>query len=321
MEQVLATHYVGSKGPVPIASMPFPHLQNAHRKLVASGDPARSPEVAAMAARLAELEAEGGEQEAAPPPTAEPNPRIHLGANNPPEATPFEAHRLNMEDLLEEARGWADGATVETQGQADDISRLIDDLRKAGDAADAERLREKRPLDEQIEEIQARYNLWIGGLKSKVKNPGKVVMAMDALKACLKPYLDRLDDERKERERLAREGADRLAREARDAFQAAQASDLASREAAETLVAQARAAATEAKHIAAERPHAVGGERAMGLRRYWIATLTDRKAALLHYLAADPDAIVACLQGLADQDVRSGKRALPGFVVTEETRL
>lgn len=55
----MATHYHGSRGPVEIAKMPYPHLCNAHDKLVRERkDERRDPEIAAMAARIAELDAE-----------------------------------------------------------------------------------------------------------------------------------------------------------------------------------------------------------------------------------------------------------------------
>jgi hypothetical protein len=319
---MLATHYVGSKGPVLIASMPFPHLQNAHRKLAAADDPSRSAEVDAMAARLAELEAEGHAQYAAPTEEAD-NPRVVIGGNNPPvePANPFDAIKVNMDDLLIESRNWADGVAIETQAQADEVSRLIEDLRKAGDAADDERVKEKKPLDDQIDAIQTRYNAYIAGLKSKVKNPGNVTIAIDALKATLKPYLDKLEADRVARETEAREAAAKLAGDAAAALQAAQQADLPAREEAEALVEEAAAAQTLVRQIVNDRPQARGGDRAMSLRRYWVATLTDRRAALLHYLVDQPDAITAYLQTLADADVRVGKRKLPGFAVTEETRL
>lgn len=118
-----------------------------------------------------------------------------MGHNMPPEpvaaeSSPFDAVKVNMEDYLTEARNWADGKAVENQAQADEISRLIEDLRLAADAADKVRIAEKKPLDDAIDEIQGRYNPYIAGIKAKVKDPGKVAVAIDALKSTLKVYLD-----------------------------------------------------------------------------------------------------------------------------------
>lgn len=248
------------------------------------------------------------------------NPRVVIGANNPP-PSPFEACKAHMDDLLTEARNWADGAAVENQAQADEISRLIEDLRLGAGAADDARLEEKKPFDQIIDEIQAKYNAYIGGLKSKVKNPGKVVVAIDALKATLKPYLDKLDAEKRAREAEARRIAEEAAAKAAEAMRAAEATDLVAREEAEELVNAAKRAEAEANRAANDKAHASGGARAMGLRRTYTAVMTDRKAALVHYITTRPDDVTAYLQGLADADVRQGKRQLPGFDVVEGTAL
>lgn len=55
----MTTHYNGSKGPVAIAAMPYPHLKAARDKLVRDGlSMKRGPEVNAMSAELARREAE-----------------------------------------------------------------------------------------------------------------------------------------------------------------------------------------------------------------------------------------------------------------------
>ncbi len=54
----MTLHYHGSKGPVPIANMLYPHLRNARDKLVREQtDGERQAEIDAMNARLAELDA------------------------------------------------------------------------------------------------------------------------------------------------------------------------------------------------------------------------------------------------------------------------
>ena len=187
-----ATHYNGSKGPVPIASMNPHHLASAHAKLLRErvGNE-RQDEIDAMAARLAEIEGED--------PSRRPSkPKTH------------------MDDLLTEARNRADGQAVENQAQADDISRLIEDLRLAGNAADEARVAEKKPLDEQIDEIQTRYNAYIAGMKAKVKTPGKVTVAIDALKAALHPYLAKLKAEQDAIAEAARKTAEEAAQKAAD---------------------------------------------------------------------------------------------------------
>lgn len=247
-------------------------------------------------------------------------PETHqIGANNPPEPTIREAIVTHIADLMVEAFAWADGQVVETQAQADEASRLIDDLRKAAKAADEARVAEKKPLDDAVAEIQGFWNEYVAD--PKTKNPGRIWKAIDALKACVKPFLDRLEAERQEAARKAREEAEAAARKAAEAARAAQASDLASQEAADELIAAAEQVAAEAKRIENSRAQARGGERAMGLRKIYVAVLQDRKAALLHYVAVQPEAFVELLQKLADRDVREGRRQIPGFIVEQGTAL
>ena len=110
-------------------------------------------------------------------------------------------------------------------------------------------------------------------------------------------------------------------REAAEAMRATSMADLDGREEAEALVSAAEDAAAEAKRIEAARSHAKGDGRAIGLRTTYRPVMTDRKAALMHYLANRPDDIVATLQRLAEVDVREGKRTIPGFDVISEARV
>jgi hypothetical protein len=239
--------------------------------------------------------------------TAEP---IHLT-----NATPFDLIAEHLEGLIDEARNFADGEPVANQGQADAVSALIESLRIAAKDADAERVRENKPHDDAKAAVQAKYAPLIADPKNK--NPGKVWKAIDALKACLQPYLAKLDAEKREAERVAREAADKAAKDAVDAMRAAAADDLQAREEAEALIADAEAAQKAAKAAAGDKAHATGGSRAMGLRSVWKAELKDAQIAAGFFWKRDPSVFNAFLQKLADEDVRSGKRSIPGFDVTE----
>lgn len=58
-----ATHYhSSSKGPTPIATMAYPHLLNARDALVRKADDSRQPELDALNARLAEIDAMATEE-------------------------------------------------------------------------------------------------------------------------------------------------------------------------------------------------------------------------------------------------------------------
>lgn len=237
---------------------------------------------------------------------------IHLS-----NSTPFDLIAEHIEDLLTEAHNWADGQAVEKQEQADAVSRLIEELRTAAKDADAERVRENKPFDDGKATVQAKYAPLIAD--PKTKNPGKVWKAIDALKATLQPFLAKLDAEKREAERIAREAAEAKAREAQEAMRAAATSDLAAREEAEAKIAEAEAAAKAASAASKDKAHAVGGSRAMGLRSVWRAAIIDAHAAAGHYWRTNPEAFNAVLQKLADDDVRGGKRSgIPGVEIIEE---
>lgn len=252
-------------------------------------------------------------------------PADHLiGANNPPEPDPFDAVVIHLSDLLIEARNWADSSKVETQEQADTVGRLIGDLREGADAAEELRVAEKAPLDKQIAAIQDKFNVWLAPLKNKA--PGKVWTAISALEATVKPFLDaekkRLQDIA---DAAAKDAADKAAA-AVEAMRQADVSDLAGREAAEELFTQAQNAARAATSAAAEKPRMHGGARARGLTATFTARLDDPRAALLHYWGGKDgpgpgrDALLACLQSLAQADVDRKVRAIPGVFVVEGTR-
>lgn len=241
-----------------------------------------------------------------------------VGHNGAP-LTPYEAVKIHLEDLLLEARNWADGEKVENQAQADEISRLIEDLRLGEKAADEARIAEKAPFDEQIAEIQERFNVYIAPLKNK--KPGKVPVAVEVLKAALKPFLE-AEKARKDAEAAeARKIAEAAQEAAAAAMRAAAADNLAEREAAEALVEDARNAERAANRAAGDKAHANGGSRAMGLRTYYRAEITEPKAALIHYAANQREALLSLLLSLAQADVNQGKRQIPGVTVHEETRL
>ena len=59
---------------------------------------------------------------------------------------------------------------------------------------------------------------------------------------------------------------------------------------------------------------------ATGLRTYWEAEITDRKAALLHYIARAPERFTALIQQMADEDARGVRAPVPGVVFHERKR-
>lgn len=205
------------------------------------------------------------------------DPRLSIGANHPPpDPTPFDLSRKEIEDLFSEACNWADGSPIENQAQADAVAKLRDDIRAAEKRADERRIEENKPFDDGKAEVQSRYAELIANTKSK---KGKTVLAMEALNKALAPWLKKLEDEKLAAAKKAREEADRLAAIAYQKLRDARASeDLEAREQAETLVAEANKAETFASRAENDKAHAKGSGRAVGLRTTYRPEITDMQA-------------------------------------------
>ena len=68
-----------------------------------------------------------------------------IGDNNPPEPTSIETARETLSGIETEASAWFDGADIESDAQADEVSRIIDSARKAKTRFEADRKVEKQP--------------------------------------------------------------------------------------------------------------------------------------------------------------------------------
>lgn len=231
---------------------------------------------------------------------------VHL-SNEP---SPFDALRINLDDLLIEARNWADGEPATTQEQADAIAKLIDDLNAGAKAMEAERVAEKKPFDEKIDAIQSRYNVYLAPLKNKT--PGKVPTSIDALNAAKRPFLLALEAEQEAIRQKARAEAEAAANAATLAIHQANAASLEEREKAEALAQAAERAQQAARDADKAKAHAHGGGRAQGLRTRVIAEITDLKQAVSFYWLENPEPFRALAQKLADDDARQNRRAAEG---------
>lgn len=231
-----------------------------------------------------------------------------LGHNRPPEPTPFDAFTTHIGDLFEEACNHLDGAGVNSEAEAQAVAKLMDLLRTASKDADKARTEEKKPHDDAAKAVQARWKPLLE----------KADLAVSTCKAALAPWLARKEAEAKAAAEAARLEAEAKAKAAAEAVRQADPEDLAGREQAEALVKDAQKADAAANKAEKARPQAAGGARAATLRSTFRPELTSPAEALKHYVATNPDAIKACLQRLAEIDVREGKRQLPGFVIHEE---
>lgn len=238
-----------------------------------------------------------------------------IGHNNPPVLTPLEIHTANVEDLYAEAGMWLDGAAIENQGQADEVTRLYDMLDKAGKAADKQRAAEKKPHDDAAKAVQASWKPLVD----------KAERAAKAAKASLGRWMVA------EQQRMAREAED--ARKVAEAeaeraraehLAAAQSGDLGAMETAEQSIADAKAADRDAARAEKVKPlaKAEGMTRALGLRTVWSAALADEPnaAQLLakHYWQTRNAEVVEFYLSLARRDVTAGARLIPGVNITSE---
>lgn len=240
-----------------------------------------------------------------------------IGHNNPP--TPFDEISSRIEGLYEEAKGWLDGDPVETQGQADELNKLINMIREAAKDADALRKEEVAPFDEGKAKVQARYAPLIAGTKS-VK--GKTVLALDVAKKALTPWLEKLDAEKREAERKAREEAEAKRKAAEQAFALSESDDLTAREDAEALLAAAKETETEAARAAKAKAHAKGGSgRATGLRSFWIPEITDPREFARWVWVNRKSEMDAFLADLAKKIVQQNhNQTIPGLKINEERK-
>lgn len=230
------------------------------------------------------------------------------GHNAPP---PFEAYSLHIEELIENAKQFLDGEPIANQGQADEVGKLLDMIRTAKKDADKERAAEKKPHDDAGKAVQARWKPLLD----------RCDIAADTAKKALVPWLEKLEAEQRAAAAKAREEAEAARLAALEAERAAKASvDLEAAERAEQARKDADIAQAQANRADKAKAHAAGGNRAIGLRSYWTAEITDRRELLAHYMRTRPADLEAWLQDQANKDVHAGIRHIPGVVVKEERR-
>ena len=232
--------------------------------------------------------------------------RLAIGGNHPPEPTPFESARDEVEALYGEASHWLDGAAVDNPALADGIGKLLNTLRTAGKKADEARKVEAEPFDAGKAEVQARYKPLLD----------KVARATDACKRALAPWLARLEREKQAAAAEAQRIADEKTRAAREAIRASSPDNLAAREAAETLVVEAKKADTAAAYAANDTAKVKGGNgRAISMRTTYRPVIADPVEAARYYWHVNQPAVTDFLISLAEKDVRAGKRSIPGFTI------
>lgn len=233
-----------------------------------------------------------------------------IGHNSPPEPTAFDAFQAHINDLMDIATGLMDGEPITSERQAEEIASLLDDLRRAKKDADAARADEKKPHDDAAKAVQSKWKPLLD----------RCDIAATTAKNHLAPWLMAKEAAQQAEAERKRKEAEALAIEAAKAARSAAANDLASREDAARVFKLADAANKAAHKAEKARANTAGGSRAVALRSYFTATLTDPVEALRHYKATRPDALKAFLQECAQTDVLNGARSIPGFTILEERK-
>jgi hypothetical protein len=204
-----------------------------------------------------------------------------------------------IDDLYGEAKHWADGQPIDSQEVHDEVARLYDSLHEAGAAAETLRVAEKKPLDEQVDAIQAKYNPYVQPKK------GKVALGKEALGALLAVWRKKVADEKEARAKAAADEAEKLRAVAVAAMRES-SGNLEAREVAEEKLAFSKDADRFAKR--AEKAATTG----TGLRTVWRSEITDIGAALDWAYERDEAAFLALVNDMAEREVRSGIRTIPG---------
>lgn len=218
-----------------------------------------------------------------------------IGHNAPP---PVEAFALHIEELFATVSG-STASPVTTDEQEQALDALLDELRQARKDADAQRAAEKKPHDDAGKAVQAAWKPLLD----------RCDLGADAIKKALTPYRTAKQHAKDEAARKAREEAEAKQAAAQAALR--QSDDLEARFAAEQQLEQARKLSAVANKI---------DRTATGLRTYWEAEITDRKAALYHYIARHPERFHALIQQLADADARGTRAPVPGIVFHERRK-
>jgi hypothetical protein len=239
-------------------------------------------------------------------------PRNH---NNPPEPTPFDLSKDEIEGLFGEAKNWLDGSGVNSAADAEGVSRLLDMIRKATATADERRKVEAKPFDDGKAEVQTRYGLLIGDTKS-VK--GKAVLAAECCKRALTPWLDKVEADKRAVAEAARKEADAKAAAAQEALRTSSHDDLLAREAAEEQLREAGKAEAAAKRAEKDKAHAKGGTRAVSLRSTFRPEITDATAFARWLWSDHKQELIGHLMTIAERHVANGARTLPGVTVHED---
>lgn len=227
------------------------------------------------------------------------NDRIVMGGN----MSPFDAHKVNIDDLFAEAEVWLTGEGVQSEAEAKAVETLLDMAREAKKAADEARKTENEPFDKGKAEVQARYNPILK----------RAELIAEACKKVLQPWRDKIAREAAAKAEAMRQEAEALKRQADEEIRASAGNLTARAKAEETL-----AFAKDAEKAVGKATKAATTNT--GLRTTYRAELADLNAAIKHYWSTNRAEFETLVCDLAARQVRAGIREIPGFNVIEERK-
>lgn len=218
------------------------------------------------------------------------------GHNQPPPDAHFGLHIDDLFALLSDTLA---GGEVDDDAKEAAIDAILDDFRKASADSEKARKAEKEPHLEAGREVDTKWKPIVD----------KATRGATACKDALTPYRTAKQAAKDKAAREAREEAEARQKAAADALR--QADDLEAKFAAEQEIEAAQKLVAVANKI----------DRApTGLRTSWEAEITDRKAALLHFLGRAPERFEALIQQLADEEARGARAPTPGIVFHERKK-
>lgn len=218
------------------------------------------------------------------------------GHNMPP---PDAAFGLEIDSLFTLLSDTLAGGEVSNDEQEAAIEAILNDFRKAGQDAEKARKAEKEPHLEAGRQVDAKWK----------PITDKATRGAGACKDALTPYRTAKQAAKDAAAAKAREEAEARQKAAQDALR--KFDDLEAKYAAEREIETAQKLVAVANKI---------DRSATGLRTYYEAEITDRKAALLHYIARQPERFAALIQQMADEDARTTRAPVPGVIFHERKK-
>ncbi len=211
-----------------------------------------------------------------------PDRRLDIGGNGPPSAID------SAQDLIAAATQWLnDREAIEDTDAAKEAADHVERLRGAKKALAAAIKIDLAPHEAVIQSVKSRYDVPAAAIENRL------TLLLQRSAAWLQKERTRIAAEKAAQEaeaRRLREEADRIRREAEEAARNS-AADARDAEEAARVAAEASAAnrtAREAERAAYKKPEAAAikgdtAKRAMTLRVYWSAVVTDEAAAIEAY--------------------------------------